>query len=95
MEGRDLEHLDLKDRFLDSEWTPPFKRNLRLHPWQKLGVTFMHLRHNDALESRTKKGFCIIGDEMGIGKVLSTSAICSHTDYYGFNLSLDLIETTL
>jgi hypothetical protein len=40
MRGRDLEHWDLEDKW-DDTWRPPFIEGFNLHPWQKIGVTFV------------------------------------------------------
>ena len=72
MSGRDLEHLDLKSQWNDT-WLPPLNKtfinnqgeeeNLVFRPWQKHAVTFM--KH-----CKSKRGYCLIGDDMGVGKVI-------------------------
>ena len=63
MAGRDLEHLELRDEW-DPKWTPPLLNDQKLTPWQELGVTWME-------GCRREYGFGLLGDEMGIGKVIS------------------------
>jgi hypothetical protein len=62
MRGRDLEHWDLEDKW-DDTWRPPFIEGFNLHPWQKIGVTFVLKRY------LAGQPFAWIGDEMGVGKV--------------------------
>ena len=72
MKGTDLEHEDFKDQW-NPNWLPPFRktytdsatgesRPLVLKEHQMLAVTFM--KH-----CQERFGFCLIGDEMGLGKV--------------------------
>jgi hypothetical protein len=56
-----MEHKYLRNYWKD-EYTPNLQSGKSLHPWQKLGVTFLH-------ECRKNYGFALLGDEMGVGKV--------------------------
>jgi hypothetical protein len=56
-----MEHKELRSDWDDS-YDPRMKSGMSLHPWQKIGVTFLH-------ECRKKYGFALMADDMGIGKV--------------------------
>jgi hypothetical protein len=71
MEGKEMEHEE--DSYLwKDEWTPPLNLNVEgnatfsLSPWQKTCVGFLH-------RCWREYGFALVGDEMGVGKVLSPS----------------------
>jgi hypothetical protein len=57
-----MEHKSLREYFND---LPPlkFKSSHKLEAWQQLGVAFL-------LRSREKFKFALVGDEMGVGKVI-------------------------
>jgi hypothetical protein len=42
---------------------PKLRGGKDLRPWQSLGVTFL-------LKSKGRFGFALLGDEMGVGKVI-------------------------
>ena len=56
-----MEQMVLKEKWVPG-YEPELKPGFRLHPWQKLGVTFLH-------HCRKEFGFALMADEMGIGKV--------------------------
>ena len=71
LRGADMEHIHLRNGWQDS-WLGPHNaiykdgdgksHRLVFRPWQKLAITF--------LKSRMHAGFALVGDEMGIGKVV-------------------------
>ena len=56
-----MEQMILKEKW-ESGYEPELKAGFGLHPWQKLGVTFLH-------HCQKEFGFALMADEMGIGKV--------------------------
>jgi hypothetical protein len=65
LEGKAMEHLEIRDQWED-RWEPPLKDEMQLSEWQKLGVTFLR-------KTRESMPFALLGDDMGIGKVLMHS----------------------
>ena len=63
LEGKAMEHLEMRDQWED-RWEPPLKDDMELSPWQKLGVTFLR-------KTWDTTAFALLGDDMGIGKVLN------------------------
>ena len=61
-----MEHEYLRDLW-DEKWDPPLNGNFSLEPWQKLGVTFLH--------QCRERGYALLGDEMGIGKVIHMNVL--------------------
>ena len=57
-----MEHKVLQSKFKD---LPPvkFRTGIQLKPWQRLAIAFL-------LTCREKYGFALVGDEMGVGKVI-------------------------
>lgn len=61
----------------DDRWTPPtniipedhHRRRYELFSFQKRAVAFMH-------RCRREFGFCLLGDDMGVGKVLIHDILC-------------------
>jgi hypothetical protein len=78
MQGRDLEHWDLENKW-NKAWQPPYREvDQQLRPWQKIGVTFVMQRY------LAGAWFAVIGDEIGIGKVTtdeSYSILTLHRPY--------------
>ena len=62
LHNNEMEHKYLR-RMWKEEYSPKLLPKMKLHPWQKLGVTFLH-------NCCEKFGFAILGDEMGVGKVV-------------------------
>ena len=85
MEGRDLEHQEFL-RAWDDKWTPTFKNGLELRDHQKLGVAFM-------MYCEKKFGFCLVGDEMGFGKVPSIPSVSDVPVPHGTHLSVECCAT--
>jgi SNF2 family DNA or RNA helicase len=63
-DGSEMEHKYLRQTKLFKQLVVPLRGNLVLHPWQRLGVTFLDF-------CARKYGFAILADEMGLGKVHS------------------------
>jgi hypothetical protein len=62
--GTEMEHKELRHEWKD-EYLPDLLPGKSLHPWQSLGVTFLHRCSMDP-------GFAILADDMGVGKVCPT-----------------------
>jgi SNF2 family DNA or RNA helicase len=61
--GVEMEHKRMKKLWAaHPEWHVTLERAKTLFPWQETGVAFLH-------NCREKFGFCLLSDEMGIGKV--------------------------
>jgi hypothetical protein len=60
-EGTEMEYKELRKAWKD-EYMLDLLPGKSLHPWQQLGVTFLH-------QCSEKYGFALLGDEMGVGKV--------------------------
>jgi hypothetical protein len=58
-----MEHKYLRKTQLFQDLNIPLRPSFSLHPWQRLGVTFLEF-------CARKYGFAILADEMGVGKVL-------------------------
>lgn len=56
-----MEHKYLRNEH-DSQHDPELLPPKKLHPWQRIGVTFLH-------KCRKIFGFALLADDMGVGKV--------------------------
>jgi len=61
--GTEMEHKYMKDWPQFKDLCVPFLGGKSLLPWQRLGVVFLHF-------CRSAFGYALLGDEMGVGKVL-------------------------
>jgi len=67
---------------------PRLKRSRDLHPWQKLGVTFLHLH-------RKMFGFTLLADEMGVGKVCYPENSLTYRRYRHWHLYKQIIDESV
>ena len=80
-----MEHKNLRHSW-KPEYHPLLRDGLKLHPWQEDGVSFLH-------KCREEKTYALLGDEMGVGKVIPSSTLL--TSDRPFKLFLFCTPTTV